>query len=140
LCMGMGNPELATDSRFVTLAARKQNEDTLEELINSWTETLTVEEVTAKLQAAGVAVFPALTNKELAENPHLHARSFFVELPHPEVGVRRHAGVPWVFSETPCQVRRPAPCVGQDTDEVLQRMLGYSVDEVAALKAKGILT
>ena len=139
LCTGMGRSELATDPRFVSLTARKQNEDALEKLITAWTETLSAEEVTAKLQAAGVAAFPALTNKELAEDAHLRDRGFFVELPHPEVGVRRHAGVPWVFSDTPCQVRRPSPCLGQDTDEVMQRVLGYSAEEIARLKANGVL-
>jgi crotonobetainyl-CoA:carnitine CoA-transferase CaiB-like acyl-CoA transferase len=140
LCAGMGQPELATDQRFASLAARKQNEDALEELISAWTETLSAEEATARLQAAGVAAFPTLTNKDLAEDPHLRSRGFFVELPHPEVGVRRHAGVPWVFSDTPCQVQRPAPCLGQDTDEVMQRVLGYSADAVAALRARGVLS
>ena len=139
-CQGIGQPALAQDSRFATLAARKANEDTLEMLITEWTTTLTAEEVTAKLQAVGVAAFPAVTNKELAEDPHLQNRGFFVEQPHPEVGARRHAGVPWVFSDTPCQVRRPAPCVGQDTEDVMQRVLGYSTEEIATFRARGVLT
>jgi len=140
LCGGMGRPELASDARFSTLVARKQHEEELENLITSWTETLTAEEVTTRLQAAGVAAYPTLTNQELAADPHLHQRGFFVELPHPEVGVRRHAGVPWVFSDTPCQVRRPAPCLGQDTEDVMQRVLGYSPEDIAALQAKGVLS
>jgi crotonobetainyl-CoA:carnitine CoA-transferase CaiB-like acyl-CoA transferase len=139
LCNGMGRPELAADSRFASLAGRKANEDALEEILSAWTATLTAEEVTAKLQAVRVAAFPALTNKELAEDAHLRERGFFVELPHPEVGARRHAGVPWVFSDTPCQVRHPAPCLGQDTNDVLHRVLGYSVDDIAGLKARGVL-
>jgi benzylsuccinate CoA-transferase BbsF subunit len=140
LCRGMGQPGLASDPRFATLAARKDHEDELERLITAWTEMLSDQEVTARLQAEGVAAFPALTNKELAEDPHLRNRGFFVELPHAEVGVRRHAGVPWVFSDTPCQVRRPAPLLGQDTEEVMQRVLGFSPQEVAGLKDRGVLT
>jgi crotonobetainyl-CoA:carnitine CoA-transferase CaiB-like acyl-CoA transferase len=139
LCQGMDRPELTNDPRFSTFAARKQNEDALEELISAWAATLPIEEATTKLQAVGVAAFPALTNKDLAEDPHLRARDFFVELPHPEVGVRQHAGVPWLFSDTPCQVRRSAPCLGQDTDDVMQRVLGYSAEEVTALKGREVL-
>src|SRR5712691_5266075 len=62
LCMGMGRPELAADPRFATVAARKQNEDALEELLSAWTAALTAEDVTSRLQVAGVAVFPALSN------------------------------------------------------------------------------
>jgi crotonobetainyl-CoA:carnitine CoA-transferase CaiB-like acyl-CoA transferase len=139
LCAAMGRPALADDARFSTLTARKQNEDELEQLITTWTEALSAEEATARLQAAGVAAYPALTNKELAEDQHMQQRGFFVEHAHPEVGVRRHAGLPWTFSDTPCQVQRPAPCLGQDTAEVMQRVLGYSPDDIAALTAKGVL-
>jgi len=139
-CQGIGQPALAKDPQFATAAQRKANEDALDTLITEWTTTLTAEEATRRLQAVGVAAFPTVTNKELAEDAHLHSREFFVEQPHPEVGARRHAGVPWVFSDTPCHVRRPAPCLGQDTDEVMQRVLGYSVEDLAALRSKGVLS
>jgi len=139
-CSGMGRPTLASDARFSTLALRKQHEDELEKLITTWTETLTAEEVTTRLQAVNVAAYPVVTNQELAEDAHMQSRKFFAELPHPEVGIRKHAGVPWVFSDTPCQVHRSAPCLGQDTDEVMQRVLGYTQAEVAALKAEGVLS
>ena len=140
LCAAMGKTELANDARFATLAARKHNEDTLEAAVTEWTATLSAEEVTRTLQAAGLAAFPAMTNKELAEDEHLRSRDFFAELEHPEIGVRQHAGVPWNFSDTPCRVRRPAPCLGQDSADVLQRVLGYSADEVATLKDNEVLT
>ena len=140
LCSVMGKAELANDARFATLANRKHNEDELEAAVTEWTTTLSAEEATSKLQAAGLAAFPAMTNKELAEGEHMRSRQFFAELEHPEVGVRQHAGIPWNFSDTPCKVRRPAPCLGQDSDDVLQRVLGYSADEVAALKDNEVLT
>ncbi len=140
LCAAMGKPELANDAHFSTLAGRKQHEDALEAAVTAWTETLTDEAVTTTLQAAGVAAFPALTNKELAEDQHMRGRGFFAELPHPEVGVRQHAGVPWMFSDTPCTVRRSAPCLGQDTEDILQRVLGYSADEIAVLKDNEVLS
>lgn len=140
LCQAMSQPGLATDTRFATVADRKQNEDELEVLMSAWTEARTDAEVTQTLQAVGVAAFPALTNKEIAEDKHLDERGFFVEYEHPEVGARRHAGVPWVFSETPCQVRQPAPCLGQDTDDVLHDILGYSTDDIARLRADDVLT
>lgn len=139
LCAGMGQPHLATDARFATVAERKKHEDELENLITAWTETLTDKEVTNRLQAVGVAAYPALTNQELAEDPHLHERGFFVHLPHAEVGVRQHAGVPWVYSDTPCQVRTAGPVFGQHTDEVMQRVLAYSAAEIAALRERGVL-
>ena len=139
-CQGIERPALAHDPQFATAMQRKANEDALDTLITEWTTTLTAEEVTRRLQAVGVAAFPAVTNKELAEDAHLQGRGFFVEHPHPEVGPRRHAGVPWVFSDTPCQVRTPAPCLGQDTEDVLRRVLGYTTEEIAAFAARGVLS
>jgi benzylsuccinate CoA-transferase BbsF subunit len=139
LCAGMGKPTLADDPRFATVAARKQHEDELEQIITAWTEPLSAEAVTDALQAVGVAAYPALTNQELANDAHLHARQYFVNLPHPEVGIRQHAGLPWVFSDTPCQVQRPAPCLGQDTLDVMQRVLGYTPEAVTGLQEKGVL-
>jgi crotonobetainyl-CoA:carnitine CoA-transferase CaiB-like acyl-CoA transferase len=71
-------------------------------------------------------------------NPHLTARNYFVELPHPEVGKRRHLGVPWKMSRTPSEVQRPAPCLGQDNDYVLKDVLRLSDEEITALQAKNV--
>jgi crotonobetainyl-CoA:carnitine CoA-transferase CaiB-like acyl-CoA transferase len=136
----IGAPELATDSRYATLAGRKQHEDALEDLVAGWTRAHSPEDATALLQAAGVAAFTAATNRDIAEDPHLNARTFFVDLPHPEVGVRRHIGVPWQMSASDCRVRRPAPCLGADTEAVLRDVCGYSAAEVEALRAAGVLT
>ncbi|MGH7864595.1 MAG: CoA transferase, partial [Candidatus Binataceae bacterium] len=62
-----------------------------------------------------------------------------VELEHPEVGVRKHCGMPWRMSATPCEVRAPGPCIGQHTDEVLTKLLGYSESDVANLRKLGAL-
>ncbi len=130
----IGKPGLAADPRYATAAARKRNEDALEEVVTAWTAMYSPEEVTETLQAAGVGAFVAATNHDLADDPHLNARGFFVELPHPVVGTRKHAGVPWRMSESDCRVRRAAPCLGADTDQVLRDVCGYSEAEVARLR------
>jgi benzylsuccinate CoA-transferase BbsF subunit len=134
----IGDAELASP-RYATLADRKRNEDELEERLTRWTTTLPPAEACAKLQAGGVAAFPTMTNQDLAEDAHLNGRGFFVDLPHPEVGKRHHAGIPWKLSGTPCEVTAPAPCLGQHTHEVLAEVLGYSAAEIAALEAEGAL-
>jgi crotonobetainyl-CoA:carnitine CoA-transferase CaiB-like acyl-CoA transferase len=139
LCAAMGQPSLAADARFSTLAARKENEDSLEQCITTWTQGRSAEEVTQVLQQAGVPAYPSLNGKDMLANPHVAARGFFVELEHPEVGKRRHLGIPWKMSRTPCEVRRPAPCLGQDTDYVLEDILGLSREEITSLKNGEIL-
>jgi crotonobetainyl-CoA:carnitine CoA-transferase CaiB-like acyl-CoA transferase len=135
----IGRPELAVDAGHATLAARKAREDDIEALVTSWTSARTPEEATGLLQAAGIGAFVAATNHDLAEDPHLNARGFFAELPHPEVGTRKHAGIPWRMSENECRVRTAAPCLGADTDQVLREVCGYSDAEIAALRDAEVL-
>jgi benzylsuccinate CoA-transferase BbsF subunit len=141
LAGAMGHPEPAEDRRFRTLADRKANEDALEAEIEAWTLSQKASDAESALQAAGVAAFRPMMNKELAEDPHLAARSFFVEKEHahPEVGARKHAGIPWRMSDTPCEVWRAAPVMGQDNDYVFGELLGYSSDQIADLVAREVI-
>ncbi len=139
LCSAIGQPALARDQRFASPALRKQHEDELDEIITRWTVERDRWEAAELLQSAGVAAMPTLTNKDLALDPHLRQRGFLVELEHPEVGKRTHAGVPWTMSATPCKVRGPAPVLGADTDQVLSSLLGFSGEKIAALRRDGVV-
>ncbi len=135
----LGDPELACDARFATLAARKAHEDILERMVAAWIGGRSPEEAVAALQAAGLPAFVAARNRDLAEDPHLQARGYFVTLEHPEVGALLHCGVPWGMSASDSRVRAPAPCLGQHTEEVLRDVCGYRADEIARLQAAGVL-
>jgi crotonobetainyl-CoA:carnitine CoA-transferase CaiB-like acyl-CoA transferase len=135
----LGRPELATNPRYATVVARKRHEDELETMVAAWTAARSPEVVTASLQQAGVAAFTVTSNRDIAEDPHLNARGLFVELDHPEVGSRKHIGVPWRMSASDCRVRRPAPCLGADTDVVLRDVCGYTEEEIAAMRDDHVL-
>ena len=77
-------------------------------LIMEWTLQFDPFDVMEEVQAAGVAAYPTLMNREVLESPQLAVRDFWVEHEHPEVGVRRHAGSPYHFSATPAEVWRAA--------------------------------
>ncbi|MGE0820669.1 MAG: CaiB/BaiF CoA transferase family protein [Candidatus Binatia bacterium] len=139
LCQAIGQPQLATDARFCTAAARKANEGALDRLLTEWTMTQDKWQVTHTLQAAGVAAFPSMNGKGLLEDPHLNARGFFERLPHPEVGVRTHMGMPWLLTHGQNGVRSVAPLLGQDTDQVMCDVLGYDSEKIARLKEERVL-
>jgi len=135
----MTQEQLTTEARFRTATDRKANEAELERIVTEWTTTKNKWDVTRTLQAAGVAAYPTMSNKDLSEDPQLNARGFFVRLPHPEVGVRTHAGMPWLWAHAPHGVRAPAPLLGQDTELVLRDLLGYSVTEIGQLQSEQVL-
>ena len=139
LCDAIGQPSMADDARFRNAASRKQNEAELDRIITAWTAGRDRWEITELLQRAGVAAIPTYTNADVAKDRHLRERGFLVELPHPETGPYTHAGVPWTMSRTPCKVRRAAPLLGQDTDDVLSQILGYTPARIEELRANGII-
>jgi crotonobetainyl-CoA:carnitine CoA-transferase CaiB-like acyl-CoA transferase len=139
LCEAIGQPGLAEDPRFRTAELRKRNEEALDAIITQWTRTRERWEITEILQRAGVAAFPTLNNQDVGTDSHLRARGFLVELEHPEIGRRTHAGIPWTMSGTPCRVRATAPLLGADTDSILSKLLGYSAEQIAQLRATGVI-
>jgi len=139
LCGVIGKSELASDARFATNTERKANEDALDAEVGGWTLEQEPFDAMEKLQAVGVTAYPPLGNQEVMESPHLAERDFWVEREHLEVGVRRHAGIPWHFSETPLSVTRAAPVMGQDTEYVFGELLGMGSDEIAGLVEREVI-
>ncbi len=133
------DPALGADERFLTLEARKENEDALEQIVSEWTAEQDRWEVTWLLQAQGVAAFPSFTTEDIVRDPHLNARGFIERLEHPEVGRRTHVGIPWRLDRRPNGVRMPAPCLGADTDTLLTEVLGYDAARIKELREGDVL-
>ena len=107
--------------------------------MTAWTAGREPDDAVRVLQEAGIAAFVSATNRDLAEDPHLAARGFPVMFEHPEVGTKMHLGVPWRMSSSDSRVRRAAPCIGADTDQVLRDVCGLTADEIERLRAAGAL-
>ncbi len=130
---------LATDARFVDKSSRWTNRRELDALIAGWTRGLSPQEVTARLQAAGVAAMPVMNIADQFADPHLNARETYVEIDHPHAGAEMVYGVPWRFSNTPGSVAAPAPLLGQHNDYVLRELLGMDETRVSALVAEQVV-
>jgi benzylsuccinate CoA-transferase BbsF subunit len=128
----LGNPAWAEDKRFITFRGRLENKGRLDRLIEGWTKGHTAEEVMALLQGEGVAAGVVQDARDLARDPQLKERGFFIEL-----GKTRADAVPIRLSRTPARYSRAAPGQGQDNDYVYKKLLGVS--EVAGLRQKGII-
>jgi crotonobetainyl-CoA:carnitine CoA-transferase CaiB-like acyl-CoA transferase len=137
-CGVIGQPELAEDNKFKTLTDRKQNEDELDRLVEAWTANLPPEEVMQNMQAAGVAAGVVQSGKDLIEDPQLKHRHHFWYLDHPEMGKCAYDGPPFHLSETPGELNRPAPCLGEHTEYVCTQILGIPDEEFIGLLAEGV--
>jgi len=135
----LGNPPWAEARRFATLSARLKNKKALDELIEDWTKTRPAEEVTVLLQAQGVAAGVVQNARDLAKDPQLKERGFFIELDHPEMGKTISDATPIRLSASPPQYSRPAPLPGQDNNYVYSELLGLSGGEINKLKKQGVI-
>lgn len=133
-CEVIGNPEWTNQIKFSTLAGRKENEDELNQRIEEWTINHTAEEVTSKLQQAGVPAAPVRNVEDIVENcPQLKYRHYFWTLNHPEIGKHKYYRSGYILSETPAELNMPAPCLGEHTEYVCKELLGMSEDEYVDL-------
>jgi crotonobetainyl-CoA:carnitine CoA-transferase CaiB-like acyl-CoA transferase len=76
---------------------------------------------------------------DLARDPHYRAREMFLEWEDPVAGRVKGPGIAPKFSDTPGRVWRGAPWLGQDNEVVLRDLLGYSAEDIAALRSSGVL-
>jgi formyl-CoA transferase len=140
LAEAMGRPELGTDERYATHLARGQNQLELDELINSWTRTLTVDEVDALMIAYSIPAGRVYRAPEMLADPHFKAREAIIEVETERFGKLKMQGAFPKLSATPSGVRSPAPSlVGQHNEEVYGGLLGLSGAEIGALKAAGAI-
>jgi formyl-CoA transferase len=136
LCQALEREDLLSDPRFTTNADRMANREALAAELESVLKERDTDEWVALLLDVGVPVGPLRDYQQVCEDPHTLAREMVITMQHPAEGEIRGLGVPVKFSDTPSQVRRAAPMLGEHTDEILTA-LGYSPPEIAALRGTG---
>ncbi|MDO8491794.1 MAG: CoA transferase [Dehalococcoidia bacterium] len=134
-----GNPTWTGDSKFSTLAGRKQNEDELDSLVAGWTAEYTAEQVEAMMQAAGIAAGVVESNKDLYQDAHLKEQGFFRPLQHSELGPISIQGPHFTLSKSPDHQFAP-PCMGEHNEYVFKEVLGMSEDDISDAFADGGIT
>ncbi len=137
LCRALDIEAFAEDPRFATQPARYRNREELLGILQEILLTRTTAEWLEVLEAHDVPAAPVRTIEALFDDPQVKHNEMVVELRHPKLGRIRQMGIPVRLSVTPGRLVRPAPMLGQHTEEVL-REYGFSPEEVAELKAKGV--
>tara|TARA_B100000029_G_scaffold510642_1_gene602628 strand:+ start:56 stop:1240 length:1185 start_codon:yes stop_codon:yes gene_type:complete len=134
----LGHPEWTEDSRFLGDACRVENRGVLAEEIEKVTSCQTKAFWLAALEAQDIPCGPINNYEEVSNDPHIRSRKMIVETEHPNLGRIKTLGTPIKMSETPLTPGRPAPLLGQHTDEVLQEV-GYSAEELSAFRGDGVI-
>jgi formyl-CoA transferase len=136
VCDVIGEPAWKTHPDYATPAARLPRLNEIFARVEAWTMTRTKFEVMNICNEVDIPVGPILSMKELAEDPSLRATGTIVEVDHPLRGKYLSVGNPIKLSASSTEVTR-SPLLGEHTDEILAKVLGYSAVEVAAIKASG---
>ena len=140
LCEAMGQPELARDPRYVDHVQRGRHQAELDRLIESWTATLTVDELEARMIAASVPAGKIFRAQDMLADPHFKARESLIELDHPRWGPLMMQNVFPKLSRTPGGVRSLAPqAVGEHSAEIYAERLGLDAAEFDDLQARGVV-
>jgi crotonobetainyl-CoA:carnitine CoA-transferase CaiB-like acyl-CoA transferase len=95
--------------------------------------------VQARLQARGVPAHLAVTSADWARDPQLAHRGHLRGIPDERFGTAFVEGPRYLLSQTPGQVSRPAPALGQDNEHVLRGLLGYDQEKYERVAASGAL-
>lgn len=135
----MGDPEWADLDIFQNMKTRAENADVIYSFLLEWTMEHTKMEIQEKCQAAGCPITAVYTVAEAAEEPHLKARDYFVDMEHPELGKLKNLGPPFKLPMCPGGPERPAPLLGQHNDEVYGNVLGLSAAQILDLKTRAVI-
>ncbi len=138
LMTAIGRPDLGQDPALAVNAGRVKRVAEIDAAIGQWSATLAVDAALVVLEKAGVPAGKIYTVADIAADPHYAARGMLQPLQMPDGSQLLVPGFVPKLSATPGGHRRNAPSLGQDTDAVLEE-IGLSADQIAALKARGIV-
>ena len=139
LTQAMGQPHLADDPRFVTHIARGENAELLDSIIATWSASLDVADLTARLEQFGVVFGPINSIAEVVQDPHFRERGMVRDHHDDDFGTITIPGVFPVLSETPGDIAWLGPQqVGAHNAEIYAR-IGLGEETIEDLKARGVI-
>ncbi|WP_408593256.1 CaiB/BaiF CoA transferase family protein [Paracoccus marcusii] len=139
LTQAMGQPHLADDPRFVTHIARGENAELLDAMIATWSASLDVADLTARLEQFGVVFGPINSIAEVVQDPHFRERGMVRDHHDDDFGTITVPGVFPVLSETPGDIAWLGPQeVGAHNAEIYAR-IGLGEETIEDLKVRGVI-
>jgi crotonobetainyl-CoA:carnitine CoA-transferase CaiB-like acyl-CoA transferase len=136
----LGDPPELLEPRWYTPESQTDPElkDEFEAHFLSWTLQRSKADAWRAAQESNVLSGPLNTMEDVANDQHFIGRGAFAQIDHPLAGSLKYPGRPFVMTESPWEIRRPAPMLGQHNGEILQE-LGYGPDDQVRLRAQGVI-
>ena len=138
LCEVLGVAELGTDPRYDQNGKRTAQGAEMTALLQPIFKQKTTAEWERLLVEKGVPCGAVNSYFDFLNDPQVSAMDMNPIIAHPLIGQMRMVGVPINFEKASCAAQKPAPLLGQHTDEVL-RELGYDDAQLAQLRAERII-
>lgn len=139
LCEAIGLPHLPEDPRFTRNADRVANREVIIGILSRHFLEGRAEDWISRVHPRGVPIGAINSIAQALDEPQVKARNMLVTIPHPLQPDFVTVGSPIKLSGTPVEYLRPAPMLGEHTDEVLKRQLGLDDERLAQLKALGVI-
>lgn len=139
LCDMLGRPDMKTDSRFTPNGNRVANRKILVDELTEIFSQRDVNDWLADMASAGLPCGPINSIPDVFSHPQAQARNMTIESEHASAGTVKMPGFPYKLSQTPAEIHRPPPTLGQHTEEVLTSVLDYSPEDVAVLRDKSAI-
>jgi crotonobetainyl-CoA:carnitine CoA-transferase CaiB-like acyl-CoA transferase len=122
LMTAIGHPELADDPRLATVPQRMMTPELYQGHVAEWRAAHTADEVESILRAAGVPVGRVTPVGDVHTHPQVVANQTLMEYEHPYLGRMREPRPAMNFTATPAAMSRPAPQIGEHTNEVFAEL------------------
>lgn len=132
----IGLPELAEDQRFLTMQDRYQNRDALLEILSQVFKTRTTDEW-EKMLVGKIPVAPVNSIPQALRDSQVDALGLIIDYDHPGLGKIRQTGPPFKFSGYKPEFK-PGSAMGEDTEDVLTRLGGYTTDQLSEFKREEV--
>lgn len=138
-CSVINLKPLAEDGRFARNKDRVKSRNILKPLIEKQLRTKTASEWIMKLREHGVPCGTVRDLSQVLTDDQLLERAMVVALEHPIVGAMKTLGIPIKLTDTPGSIRTAPPTLGQHTDQVLNKDLGFSSNTIKHLRKAGAI-
>jgi crotonobetainyl-CoA:carnitine CoA-transferase CaiB-like acyl-CoA transferase len=111
----------------------------LDKIVADWVAPMTVAEVKAMLEDAGLPCAPVMDTEKIVNDPHMQARQMVTEVEQMISGPIHVPGTVFKLSETPGNPHHPAPFLGEHNEDIYSGLLGYSEEKIAELMGREVI-